>query len=390
MLSTETNVARAKQLAAMIGEHAREADETTQVSDAVMAALHKAGLFRMLLPKSIGGSETAPVEFIETVEAIASADASTAWCVGQGSGCSFAAAYLEPAVAREVFGAPDAVLAWGPTPKPDNGRAVVVDGGYRVTGTWHFASGGRHATWLGGHCFLRHSDGALKTNENGQPIERTMLFKRQDAKLDNVWQVIGLRGTGSDTYRVQDLFVPTDFAFKRDNPADKRETGPLYRFTTLNMYGMAFAGVALGLGRAMLNEFVALAGEKTPHASRNVLRENAVVQSDVARCEAKLLSSRALLLESVETMWERAQAGCEFTIDQRAHLRLATTFAIHQARDVVATVYEAAGATAIFQDKPFERRFRDMHAVSQQVQAQAQNFELVGQALLGLPPSPRL
>ncbi|MFM1814003.1 MAG: hypothetical protein RLZ98_698 [Pseudomonadota bacterium] len=355
-----------------------------------MSALHGAGLFRMLLPRSAGGGEVSPQEFIMAVEAIAGADASTGWCVGQGSGCSLAAAYLDPEIAEQVFGPSNAILAWGPTPKPENGRAVVVDGGYRVTGSWQFASGSRHATWLGGHCFLRHPDGSLIKGDDGAPVERTMLFERGKARISDVWQVMGLKGTGSDSYVVEDLYVPAGYAFKRDNLDDKRAAGPLYRFTTLNIYGMAFASVALGIGRAMLSSFIELAGSKTPHASRKLLRDSSVVQADVAQAEAKLASARAFLLEVVGDMWATAQVGEPFSVEQRARLRLGSTFAIHQAKDVVDTCYSAAGATAIFESQPFERRFRDMHAVTQQVQAQAQNFELVGQALLGLPASPRL
>ncbi len=199
-----------------------------------------------------------PADHVEMIEAIAMADASTAWCLGQNSGCAMTAAYLEPEVAMEIWGHdPRGVLAWGMAP---GSIASVVDGGYRVTGRWHFASGSRHATWLGAHCNVRERDGSLRVGEDGKPIERTMLFRREIAAVTDNWQVVGLRGTGSDSYAVTDLFVPDDYTVCRDTDAERRERGTLYQFSTTNMYASGFAGVALGIARGALNEFVELAG----------------------------------------------------------------------------------------------------------------------------------
>ena len=381
-------VARARALAPLIAANAPRIERERAITPEVLAALHEARLFRMLMPRSCGGLEVDPLTYVQALEEIAKADGSTAWCIGQGSGCSVSAAYVAPEVAREIFGDARAVMASGPS--GTDTKAVVVPGGYRATGSWSFASGIKHAGWLGCHCQLFDADGTPRLEPDGKPAERTLLFPKSSAKLTDIWRVVGLKGTGSDNYTIEDLFVPAEYSYTRESPDDRRERGPLYRITIYHLYGMGFAAIALGLARATLDAFVELAASKIPNSRTSVLRDNAVVQSQVALAEAKLQSARAYLLQSLREMWETTTRGDIPSIAQRATLKLAGTYAAHQAKDVVDTVYHAAGATAIFESNPFERRFRDMHTVMQQVQAQFVNFEMVGQVLLGLPSQTRL
>jgi alkylation response protein AidB-like acyl-CoA dehydrogenase len=377
--------ARARALAPRIAEAARRIERERQLPPDLVAALREAKLFRMLLPRSVGGGEVDPPTYFETIEAIGKADASTAWCIGQASGSSMGAAYLALEAARAVYGPGNAVMASGPGTV---GRAQVVDGGYRVTGTWGFASGSRHATWFGGHCLVYEADGSLRT-EHGKPVDRTVLVPRSSVTTEDTWDVIGLRGTGSDTYAIRDVFVPAAFSYRRDSAADRRETGPLYRFAGYEMFATGFSAIALGIGRAVLEDFIELAARKTPKLATAVLRDSAVIQAQVGLSEARLLSARALSMSTLQELWEMASQGGRLELPQRARLRLAATYAIHQARDVVDACYHAAGATAVFTDNPFERRFRDIHTITQQVQAHATVFEQVGQMLLGLGVAPR-
>jgi len=386
--SAEDVVARAKALAPLIAAHASRIEQQREIVPEVLSALHEARLFRMLMPRSCGGLEVDPLTFVQAIEAIAKADGSTAWCMVQGSGCSIAGAYLEPAVAREIFGAATAVMASGPGP---SGKAVVVAGGHRVTGAWGFASGIGHAAWLGCHVPLFEADGTPRVAPDGKPAERTMLFPKASAKVTDIWRVVGLKGTGSDLYAVDDLFVPSAYSYTRESAADRRERGPLYRrISNYQLYGVGFAAVALGLARASLDAFVELAVKKVPYSKTAPLRDNAVVQSQVALAEAKLASSRSYVLETLRDCWENPADGETVSLRQRATLKLAGVYAAHQAKDVIDTIYHAAGATAIFEDNPFERRLRDIHTVLQQVQAHFANFELVGQVLLGMPSPTKL
>ena len=380
---------RARALAVMIAAAAADIEQSGALPPSLLDALHDARLFRMLLPRSLDGGEATPMSFTQAIEELAKADASTAWCVGQAAGCSFSAAYLDHNSALEIFSDRRAVLAWGPG--THHSRAVAVDGGYRVTGSWMYASGSRHATWLGAHCAVFEADGSPRLRASGKPVEKTMLFPRSSARIDDVWQVMGLRGTGSDAYALADCLVPERFAYERDSDRDRREAGALYRLNILSTYGMAFAAVALGIARSSLDFFIELAAEKTPKGGIKVLRENAAVQAQVGLAEAKLRSSRAFLYQTIETLWSALSSGETLSLDQRASFRMAVTYVIQQSREVVDAAYTAAGATAIFEKNPFERRFRDMHVVSQQIQAHASNFETVGQILLGVgSPNPRI
>jgi len=375
-------VARAKGLAPVVEAAGERIESERRLPQDIMSALHDAELFRMCLPRSLGGGEAKLLTIMQTVEAIASADASTAWCLGQALGCSRAAAFLDHEVAQEVFGRRDAVLAWGP-PAGSN-KAVVVDGGYRITGKWRFASGILNADWLGPNCPVVEPDGSPRLAPDGKPVIRCLLLPISSAEVTDVWQVIGLRGTGSNSFAVTELFVPEAFSFTRDSAADRREDGPLYRIPLTTYYGVAFASVALGIARTTLQSFIRLAADKTPHQNTMVLRENPAVQRQVAQAEANLGSARSYLIDMINAVWESGRLPEEWPLDDRARLRVACTHAVLQARDTVSFAYQAAGATAIFQNNAFERRFRDINTVAQQAQGQPVNWEHAGMALLGI------
>lgn len=379
-------IARARKLAPLLSAAAPRIEAGRELTPDVLDAMHAKGMFRLLVPRSLGGSELAPATYVQCVEAIASGDASVAWCMNQGSGCSMSAGYLEPHVAREVFGGERDVLAWGQGP---GAKAVRADGGWRVTGSWSFASGSRHATWLGAHCPCFEADGTQHRYPDGRPWERTMLFRREIAKIDDVWQVVGLCGTGSDTYSVQDLFVDDAHTITRDRPEERKEPGVLYRFAAMQIYASGFACVALGIARAMLDAFIDLARGKTPALSQTALRDSGYVQSAIGLCDARLNAARGWLTSVLKETQEAVAVAGELTIEQRMVIRQAATFAIHQAKEVADIVYHEAGATAIFDANPFERRFRDVNTVTQQLQGRRAHFETVGQHLLGATPNLR-
>ncbi len=379
--------ARARAVAPMIAAAGDRTEAERKVPADVMKALHDAGLFRLLMPRSLGGAEASPLAYMQVLEEISAADGSTAWCLGQGLGCSLAAAFLDHDIAAEIFDTADGVLAWGP---PNGAKAIKVDGGYRVTGRWRFASGSPNCTWYGGHSEVCDADGTPIKDKNGRPVMRTMLFKAADAEAINVWDVIGLRGTGSDDYAVKDLFVPDAYTTWRDSAPDRREKGPLYNIPLLTMYGMGFSGVAQGLARTVLEEFMKLAQEKSASGMSIKLAENAVIQSQTAQAVAKRESGRAYLCNMIKAFYAAAVAGGDYSLDLRARLRISITWSMQQAKEALDFAYHAAGTNAIFEKNPFERRFRDIHTLTQQGQAHAANFEFSGQALFGRTPGHRL
>jgi indole-3-acetate monooxygenase len=384
-------VARARVLAPMIEAAAGRTEKERKIPADVLSAMYAAGLFHMLLPLSLGGGAADLVTFNQVIEAVAAADASPAWCLAQAVASSHAAGFLDPKIAREVFGAPDALVAWGPP--AGVAKAVVVDGGYRVTGRWRFASGSANATWMGGHSTIFEAADKPRRDAKGNPVNRTMLFRRGEADIKDTWHVIGLRGTASNDYEVTDLFVREEYTTWRDSAPDRRENGPLYNIPMLTLYGIGFSGVALGIASSCLAAFMQLARTKTSGGglgSTTVLRDNAVIQSRVARATGGLRSARAFLLQMLGEIWAASAASGAFSLEQRAHLRVAITGAMEQARKVVDFAYHAAGTTAIFEGSAFERRFRDLHTLLAQGQAHLSNFESAGQALFGVEPTQRL
>lgn len=380
-------IARARQIAPLLEAAAPRIDAAHELPRDVLDAMHGAGMFRLLVPCSLGGAELDPATYIQCVEAIASGDASVAWCMNQGSGCSMSAGYLQPDVAREVFGGERDVLAWGMGP---GAKAVRAEGGWRVSGTWAFASGSRHATWLGAHCPCFEADGTTPLRyPDGRPWDRTMLMRREVPTIKDVWQVMGLRGTGSDTYSVKDLFIDDAHTITRDRPEERREQGLIYRFAAMQIYASGFAMVALGAARAMLDSFIALASGKTPAMMQTSLRDSAVIQSEIGLADAKLNAARTWLISVLQDAQEATKLAGEVPTEHRLKIRQASTYAIHQAKEVADVAYHEAGSTAIFDSNPFERRFRDVNTVTQQVQGRRAHFETIGQSLLGSPPNLR-
>ena len=379
-------VANARALAPSLAAAAARIEAGRELPPDVVDALHEARLLRMLVPRSYGGDEVSPVAFMAALEELAKADASTAWCVAQTSVCSTISAALAPDIAAQIFkNDPRGVLAWGPSTSK-NAKAIAEPGGFRVSGEWPFASGSRHATWLAAHSFVYETDGSLRRDAAGEPVQKTFVVPRRCAIIKDVWHVIGLKGTGSDTYALSDVFVPQDCAVAHHalDPAERREHGPLYSFNIYQLFGSAFPAIALGIARAMLDAFIALAQTKTPAVGKTVLRDNAVIQSQVGVAESQLAAARTFFFAAWDEIWRAAQDNA-VTFDQRVRLRMASIHASQQARQIADMAYLAAGATAVFESNPFERRFRDMHAVSQQAQAQFAIFEEIGRHFLGLP-----
>jgi indole-3-acetate monooxygenase len=374
-------VARAEAVRPAVAAASSEIESTRRLPPELLDKLHAAGLFRLLLPRSSKGIETDPLTFFHVIETIARADGSTAWCLSQAGGCAMAAAYLDLPVAHAIFGNdPRAVLAWGPGPKV---RAVECDGGYRVTGVWAFASGGRHATWLGAHCPIFAADGSPKLDDDGLQQERTMLVRASDVVWTDIWNTVGLRGTASDQFELNDFFVRADHSITREFERECRESGPLYRMGASTCYQVGFAGVACGIARAALDNFIDVARNKVARGSKGLLKDNAVVQSNLAQAEVNLRAARGFVLQSMAEIWKHLCGGATITVEQRITVRMAATNAIHKAREAVDFAYNAAGATAIFEGHPLERRFRDIHTVTQQLQGQLRHFETVGAWMLG-------
>ena len=377
-------VERAKALAPLIAQEADEIERTRRLTPALVSALVENGLYRSLLPKSIGGFESPPVVFMQMLEEIAKADASTAWCLGQCSVVAMTAAYLDADVAHQVFGKPDDIMAWGAIAHD----IQVVPGGYTISARWDFASGSRQANWLGAHVQVLEADGTRRMKPNGTPEIRTIVFPASSATMHDVWDVVGLCGTGTESYSVVNLFIPENFAVLSDDFTALREKGPLYGITTYTMFGLGFGAVSLGVARATLDAATELARKKHS-VGIAAMKDNSAVQGLIGRTEAKLRAARAYHFSTAAEAWQELLSAGRLSEDRRAAIRLSATWTIHQAAEVVDTAYHMAGATAVFKSNPFERRLRDMHTIAQQIQARDTHYEDVGKMILTNSVIPR-
>jgi alkylation response protein AidB-like acyl-CoA dehydrogenase len=335
-------------------------------------ALADAGVFRLCVPRALGGLEAHPSELVDVIETIATADGSTGWCAMIGATSGVVSAYLADAPAREIYGADPGIVTGGVF--APRGSALPEGGGYRVSGRWPFASGSEHCAWLMGGCLVRGA---------GAPQARMMLFPATDARIVDTWNVAGLRGTGSHDMAVENLFVPAERSVSIVTDRS-RAGGTLYAFPVFGLLAIGIAAVALGIARAAIDELVRLAREKSPYGSKRTLAERGVVQAEVAQAEALGRSGRAFLHEAIARAWTAAERDGTITTDDRAALRLAATHATTSAAKATDLVYNAGGGTSVYASSPLQRCFRDVHVATQHAMVAGSTLELVGRLLLGL------
>jgi alkylation response protein AidB-like acyl-CoA dehydrogenase len=373
-------VEAARRLWPRVRELADTTERERRLPAELVRAFAEAGVFRMCVPRRLGGGEVDAATLVGVVEELARADGAAAWCAMIAATSGVVSAYLSDEVAREIYGArPDVVSGGVFAPQ---GRARPEGGGYRVSGRWAFASGCEHSAWLMGGCLVLE-DGVPRTLPGGAPDVRLMLFPAREAEVIDTWWVAGLRGTGSHDIAVTDLVVPAgrSVSLATDPP---RAAGPLYAFPVFGLLALGIAAVALGIGRAAIEELVRLAAGKTPTLQRRRLAERAMVQAQVAEAEATLRGARALLLETVAETWAAAEATGTIPARQRALLRLAATHATTSAARATDLMYHAGGGSAVYATSPLQRCFRDVHTVTQHMMVGAATYELTGRLLLGL------
>ena len=374
-----TPLEAARTLGPLIRSSAPETDALRELPRPLFEAMADAGLFQLAMPRALGCPELDLPTYIQVIEEIGKADASTGWVTNQVAIFATYAARMPPAAARAIWlDTPRSVVANTPLA---NAQAIVVPGGYRVTGRQGFSTGCRHASWLAAHATVSE-EGRPRLDE-GQPELRYCFVPRAEAELLDTWQVRGMRGTGTHHFAVNDVFVPEERTVKSVT-APLVETGPLYRIPRTLVFASGDAAVALGTARSCLATFMELATTKTPRAMEALLRDQVMVQSEVGQAEALLRSARAFLTDAVGQLWADLTVTGAITLDQRANLRLATTHAIRLAVQIVDKVYSMAGATAVYESNPIQRHFQDVHVMSQHLQARLAHYELVGRHWLGL------
>lgn len=371
---------RARQVATEIAPWAHEIEAGRRLPPAVVDALIRAGVFKLLVPRAYGGAETSLATFVAVIDEIARADGSAGWCAMIGASSGLMAGFLSDDVARTVYGPDDAATCGVAAPM---GKAVPVAGGFRVSGRWTFGSGCQHSAWCMGGTLV---DGEVLPS--GAPDVRCMLFRVSEIRILDTWDTSGLRGTGSHDFVAEDVFVPAERSFSL---LSGRHSLPAYRSAFFGGLAAGVAAVTLGIARAAIDAFTALAWDKRPMGMRQTLAHRELAQFAVARAEARLRAARSFLLEAVSTAsagtaGAPGEATADATIEQRALLRLAACHATSEAAAAVDLVYEAGGASSFHATSPLQRCFRDVHTVTQHAMVSPTTTSRVGRVLLGIEP----
>jgi alkylation response protein AidB-like acyl-CoA dehydrogenase len=365
-----------ERLSALARELAPDTEDERRLANGLVSGLQDSGLLRGGAPREVGGLELEPAAALRCAEAIAAGDASAGWCVSIAITSSLLAAYLAPEARDEMFGGGRGVASgvWAP-----RGRARPVSGGVVVSGRWAFCSGITHADWLFAGCFI---DGQAPA-AGGPPIPSIVALAKHDLEILDTWHTLGLCGTGSHDAVADEVFVPAGRVFSLfDGPVIDR---PLYRFPIFGFFAMSIAAAALGNARAAIEALVELAGGKVGMGSSRSLAERAPTQAAVATAEASLSAARALYYEATEAAWQAAQDHAPVATTLRNGLRLAATHAVRTSAEVVRVMYDLAGGTAIYDDSPLQRHFRNAHTATAHFQVGEASRELPGRILLGHP-----
>ncbi len=370
-------VAAARALQPLVREAADEAERERRLPARVAEAMAKAGLYRVGAPRAFGGGAQDPATQIRVIEAISEADGSAGWNLMIGIE-SFGLTSIGFPRGATLFADPETILA-GSTAAV--GRAEATAGGYRVSGRWQFASGVHN-------CHFFSALAAI--HDEGKPREGTlpgfMIMARSDIEIVDNWNVSGMRGSGSHDVIIDDAFVPEENAVAFLGVTAAPSDAPITRFPRGSRLSYNKVGVALGVARAAIDDFVAIAKGKVPRFSSATLRERPLAQEAVAAAEARLRGARAFVMEAVTEVWDAVVDGDRPSDEQRALLQIACSDAVRASAEAVDRVAEAAGTTANFLDSPLERRARDVRVVRQHMTVAPHHLGDAGRVLLGLPP----
>jgi alkylation response protein AidB-like acyl-CoA dehydrogenase len=379
-MATETGTARLEDVLPRIRARREEIEKARRLPRDLVDELSGTGIFRLSLPRDVGGRTAPPLQILQTIETIAAADGSAGWCAMVGIANSVNAGYGTERAAREVFANPDRPTAGLAEPA---GAAVRVDGGVRVTGRWKFASGITHSDWVWAGCLVMEN-GKPRMTPHGPEIIHLWMPVAEIA-LHDTWFVSGLGGTGSLDFSASELFVPEHRVFELFDPAAHRPE-PLYQLPPLGWFVSQASAVSLGIGRAALDELVALAQTKVPTLSMAVLAERPAAQLGLARAEARLAAARAFLHESVDDMFRTLSAGSQPTLRQRALNRIAAANAAETGAAVAHEAGVLAGGTAIYSTGTLQRHVRDAEALTHHFSVAPHVWEDAGRVFLDRPP----
>jgi alkylation response protein AidB-like acyl-CoA dehydrogenase len=370
---------RLGELAPLFHQSAAEAERLARLPKAVVRSLQRYGLFRLWVPKKCAGFELDLPEALEVFAAAARLDGSIGWAVMIGSQGGLFASQVDAVTAHSLFARPESVIATAMVPE---GRAVRTDGGYRVTGCWHYATGAPYATTFLANCIVMES-GALTFGEKGQPNTRAVLLESSQVSIVPSWDASGLRGTGSDDFEVRDVFVPAQRTFTLEQPAP-REPGALYRLPFTAVMELSIVAVALGIAQHALDEFAAMTRYKKSSVEGAALADDPGVRTRYAEARATWGLIKAGVDTLSQRVWRDALAIRTPSHLEASEVTAACTLSVVKLRSAVSELVALAGMNAIQPDSELARAWRDLQALAAHTAVSPRNLATIGATLLAV------
>ena len=374
-------------IAETIRADAATSEQLRELPESSVEALEHAGIFRMVLPRELGGYEADPITQHEVIDRLAYHDASAGWSGFIGAGSSaFAAANIPEAGLQEVQASLASGHGWtrfAGSPAPA-GRATPVDGGYRVSGRWPWASGIHHSPWVfAGAAILK--DGEVEQSDFGFPVGKLMVMPKSDVQVEDSWHTAGLRGTGSAHFNGREIFVPEHrtipFPF-----SEPQRGGALFRLPVLGFFGPAFSGFPQGVGRRALDDFLRFAKRKTRLGQQRAISEREVVQRELGQAYGELRAAGLWVREELAKLWDELNAGIEPSALSTPQRLASFSQCADAATRATECAYRYAGGDALFSSSPFQRLLRDMRTAAQHILLSEANYEAFGKALFEAAP----
>jgi 3-hydroxy-9,10-secoandrosta-1,3,5(10)-triene-9,17-dione monooxygenase len=382
-------LSRAEALIPVLRERAPRAEELRRLPDETVDDLHKSGLFRVLQPKRVGGSELPFRALVELVAAISRGDGATGWVLANLAAHHWLLGMWPGKAQDEVWGqSPDNLI--GSALIFPRGRGRKVEGGYRLTGRWPFSSGVDPAAW-------NLVGGIAQDEDGGGAAPRIFLLPASDYTIIDTWHVIGLAGTGSKDVTVDDVFVPDYRTLAVDqiaggpNPGSEVNPAVLYQLPAISLFAFCIAGVSLGIAQGAVEHFVeATRTRLSSYSGRNVADFN-TVQVHVAEAAALADAARAIMLGDCDEATNSVAEGRTPDLQHRARYRRDGAFAATLCTKAVDILFAATGGGAIYAGNPLQRAFRDVHAANAHYVLNWDiNGAMYGRVALGLPPDATL
>jgi indole-3-acetate monooxygenase len=386
-------VRAAAELQPVIRGHLDEINREQRLPKALVEKFHAAGFYNMTIPRELGGLQVNPLTYLRVVELLAEAAGSVGWNLCNNSIAQLVTLGLPDDGVQELYSQrPDTPIAG--TAVMGGGRAVPVEGGYRVTGRWPFGTGCQEASWMLGSFQILDGDRPRRSPDGNSSYWRGV-FKRSEAQIvDGSWDVAGLRATGSFDWTVEDVFLPERRTMVHAGiPLDNqwsRWSGISYALPAQAWVGPHHSAVITGICRAGINALIELAGAKTPRGRSERLCDNPQVQDAIGRADSILNAGRAYRTAMVTDVWNTVAAGEETTLEQRARCRMAAANAADSARTAMDLVYRQGGSTSYKRESRLAECWRDLHVVGQAVTIMPEWYPIGGRALMNMDPGPRM